>query len=58
MISVLLSDSQFRGGWDPTKVRGLMPGISVEAASGVIFEIFGCKGLLVFSVNRDFKAQP
>lgn len=58
MISVLSSDSQFRGGWDPTKDRGPMPGMSVEAASGVILEIFGCKGPLVFSVNIDFKAQP
>lgn len=58
MISGLSSDSQFTGGWDPTKDRGPMPGMSVEVASGVIFEIFGCKGLLVFSVNIDFKAQP
>ena len=37
MISVLSSDFQFRGGWDPTKDRGPMPSISVEDASGVIF---------------------
>lgn len=40
MISVLSSDSQFRGGWDPTKDRGPMPSISVEDAPGEIFEIF------------------
>lgn len=54
-ISVLSGDSQWRGGWDPTKDRGLMPNI-LEDASGVIFEIFIWKGLLVFNINIDFKA--